>query len=126
MKTLVLTMTLTILSTFTFAQFPQSLAPDSCCHVADDLRVAIFKDNDSLINVKIAKIPGELVKVRVKENNKVLYQSRIKKWAIANLQYDICQFPDGVYVFEIVKDKEVVFSKTIKRGKPVNNYARDK
>lgn len=126
MKTLVLTLALTVLTILAFAQFPQSQAPDSCCYVADDLRVAIFNDNDSLVNVKIAKIPGELVKVRAKENNKVLYQRRIKKWAIANLQYDICQFPNGTYVFEIVKDKEVVFSKTIERGKPVNNYALSK
>ena len=55
MKALVLTLTLTVLAAFTFAQFPQSQAPDSCCYVADDLRVAIFKGNDSYINKPVPR-----------------------------------------------------------------------
>ena len=127
MKTLVLTLTLAILTTLSFAQFPQSEAPDSCCYIADDLRVAIFKNKDSdLVNVKIAKIPGELIKIRVKENNKILYQRRIKKWAITDLKYDINQFPDGEYVFEIIKDNEVVFAKIVEQGKLIENYVLKK
>ncbi|MFK5854753.1 MAG: hypothetical protein QM503_01395 [Bacteroidota bacterium] len=123
MKTLILTLSLTLLSIFSFAQFPQSDIPDSCCYIADDIRVAIFKDNNSMINVKIAKIPGEVIKIRVKEDGKVLYQQRIKKHAKTDLQYDINQFPVGVYVFEIVKDKEVIFSKIIEKGNTVTSYA---
>ena len=124
MKTIVLTLALTVLATFAFAQFPQSVSPDSCCFIADDLRVAIFKDNESYINVKIAKIPGELVKIRVKENNRVLYLKRIKQWAITDLKYDISQFPTGTYTFEIIKDKEVVFTKIIEQEEPVENLVQ--
>lgn len=124
MKTIILTLTLTVLATFAYAQFPQSLSPDSCCYVADDLRVSIYKDNDSFVNVKIAKIPGELVKIRVKENNKVLYLKRIKKWAITDLKYDISQFPLGTYTFEIIKDKEVVYSKIVEREDPVESLVQ--
>ncbi|NOR86519.1 MAG: hypothetical protein GQ527_02805, partial [Bacteroidales bacterium] len=64
----------------------------------------------------VVKIPGELVKIRVKENNKVLYQRSFKKWAIADLQYDISQFPSGEYTFEIIKDRKVVYSKVVEKG----------
>lgn len=124
MKTIVLTLALTVIATFAFAQFPQSVSPDSCCYIADELRVAIFKDNDSYVNVKIAKIPGELIKIRIKENNKVLYLKRIKRWAITDLKYDISQFPVGTYTFEIIKDKEVVFTKIIEQEEPVENLAQ--
>ena len=123
MKTLIVTLSLVLLTTLSFAQFPQSEAPDSCSYIADDLRVAIFIDKESLVNVKIAKYPGELVKVRVKENNEVLYQERIKSHAIADRKYDVSQFPNGTYVVEIVKDKKVVFSQTIELGLITENYA---
>jgi len=124
MKTLVITFALTFITALSFAQFPQSDSPDSCCYISDDLRASIFMDEESLVNVKIAKYPGELIKIRVKENNKVLYQDRIKSQAIVKLKYDINQFPKGDYIFEIVKDKEVVFSQTIKFGYPIENYAK--
>jgi len=124
MKTIILTLALTVIATLGFAQFPQSTSPDSCCYVADDLRVAIFQDNDSFINVKIAKIPGDLIKIRVSENNKVLYQRRVKKHAITDLQYDINQFPIGTYSFEIIKDNEVVYTKMIEQTEPVENLVQ--
>jgi len=70
-------------------------------------------DNNSLVNVKVAKHVGDQVKIRVKENNKILYQKSYKSWALIDLKYDIGQFPMGEYTFEIVKDKEVVFAQTI-------------
>lgn len=71
-------------------------------------------DNNALVNVKVAKHVGDQVKIRVKENNKILYQKSFKSWALIDLKYDIDQFPMGEYTFEIVKDKEVVFAQTIK------------
>ena len=124
MKTIILTLAFIAIATLGFAQFPQSTSPDSCCYVADDLRVAIFQDNDSFINVKIAKIPGELIKIRVKENNKTLYQRRVRKHAITNLLYDISQFPIGTYSFEIIKDNEVVYTKIIEQAEPMMNLAQ--
>ena len=124
MKTIILALAFIAIATLGFAQFPQSTSPDSCCYVADDLRVAIFQDNDSFINVKIAKIPGELIKIRVKENNKTLYQRRVRKHAITNLLYDISQFPIGTYSFEIIKDNEVVYTKIIEQAEPIENLAQ--
>lgn len=116
MKTIILTLSLSFLSFLSYAQFHPSQVPDSCCYIAEDIRAAIYKENDSMINVRVVKIPGELVKIRVKENNKVLYQKRLKKWAIADLKYDISQFPNGEYTFEIIKDRKVVYSIVLEKG----------
>ena len=122
MKTIILTTALVVLSALTFAQFPQKNAPDSCCYVAGDLRVVIFQNNDSTVTLKMAKNPGELVKIRIKEDGtKLLHQRRVKNHAIARLVYDLREFPVGDYVFEIVKDKEVVFSKTVTRTNSTNS-----
>lgn len=123
MKTLVITLVLSFITSLSFAQFPQSDSPDSCCYISDDLRVAIFMDQEPLVNVKIAKHPGELIKVRVKENNKILYLDRIKSHEIVNLKYDISQFPKGDYVFEVIKDKKVVFTQTVRLGEAAENFA---
>lgn len=126
MKTIILTLALLSLSLISNAQFHHSEVPDSCSFITNDLRAAIYKDNDSMINVRIVKIPGELIKIRVSGNNNVLYQKRVKKWAIADLVYDISQFPKGEYTFEIIKNKEVVYSKTIERGSIKYTYASNK
>lgn len=116
MKTLILTTALLVISALSFAQFPQENAPDSCSYVADDLRVVIFQNNDSTVTLKMAKNPGELIKIRIREEGtKLIHNRRVKTYAAARLVYDLHEFPVGDYVFEIVKDKEVVFSKTVSR-----------
>ncbi len=121
MKTIVLTTVLVVLSALSFAQFPQENTPDSCCYIADDLRVVIFQNNDSTVTLKMAKNPDELVKIRIKEDGtKLIHNRRVKSYAAANLVYDLHQFPEGDYVFEIVKDKEVVYSKTVSRTNSSN------
>lgn len=126
MKALTLTLAFTIISVLSFAQFPQSKSPDSCCYVSKELRASIFMDENSMVNVKIAKIPGELIKIRVKENDKVLYQKRVKSYAIADIKFNVDQFPEGNYVVEIVKDKEVVYSSEIKKGNTKEFLAKNK
>ncbi|MDP2721206.1 MAG: hypothetical protein Q8O72_00500 [Bacteroidales bacterium] len=113
MKSIFLTLSLALIATFSYAQFPQKKTPDTCCYVAPELRVAIFTDNNAIVNVKVAKNPGDKVKIKVLENNKVLYQKIYKSWALVDVKYDISQFPKGQYTFEIVQDKEVVFSQII-------------
>ncbi|MFA5417471.1 MAG: hypothetical protein WC341_03340 [Bacteroidales bacterium] len=113
MKSIFVTFLLALITTFSFAQFPQKNAPDSCCYVTPDLRAAIFIDNNSMVNVKVAKKQGDKVKIKVLENNKVLYQKNYKPWDLVDVKYDISQFPNGQYTFEIVQDNEVVFSKII-------------
>lgn len=113
MKTITFTLILVLITGISFAQFPQSSSPDSCCYVEDDLRAAIFEGNPDYIHVKVAKKPGDKVKIRVKDKNKTLYAQNYKKYARVDVQYDIREFPTGTYTFEIVQGKEVVFSKII-------------
>ena len=113
MKTLTLTIVLALIATFSYAQFPQSSSPDSCCYNAEDLRAAIYLGSPEMVFVKMAKKVGDKVKLRVKENNQVLYQKNYKKWALVNVKYNVSEFPEGAYVFEIIQNKEVVYSHTI-------------
>lgn len=111
--TFALAFALVLIAGISYAQFPQSSSPDSCCYVEDDLRAAIFEGNPDYIHVKVAKKAGEKVKVRVKNKNKTLYAQNYKKYARVDVQYDIREFPTGSYTFEIIQGKEVVFSKQI-------------
>ena len=127
MKTLILTTALVVIAALSFAQFPQSEVPDSCCYVSEDLRVAIFQINDSTVKLKMAKNPGDLVKIRIKEDGKkLLHTRRVKSFAAANLVYDLHQFPEGEYVFEIVKDKKVVYSQIVTRKNTAKAYVASK
>ncbi len=116
MKTITLTIVLALIATISFAQFPQSSSPDSSCFTNDDLRAAIYMETPSYVKVKVAKRIGDKVKIRVKENNKVIYTQNYKSWALVNVQYDIRQFPEGEYTFEILQNKEVVFSQVIENN----------
>ncbi|NQU32348.1 MAG: hypothetical protein HQ521_03865 [Bacteroidetes bacterium] len=113
MKTIALSLTLLVLATFSFAQFPQSSASDSCCYVTNDLRAAIIDNDRSTVDVKIAKLPNEVVKIRVRDNNEIIHQTRVKKEEIVDLKFDLVNYPEGKYVFEILKKNQVVYSKEI-------------
>ncbi len=56
---------------------------------------------------------GDKVKIRIKENNKPLYIKSYNKYEWVDLQYDISRFPEGKFTFEIVQNKEVVYTQTI-------------
>jgi hypothetical protein len=124
MKSLIISIALVILTTTGFAQFPQSTSPDSCCFVSKDLRAAIIANNNSFVDVKIAKLPGKVVKIRVKDENEVLYLKRVKSHEIVDLKYDISQFPEGTYTFEILQKNEVVYAKTIEHNPENRNLAQ--
>ncbi len=124
MKSIVLTFALALIASLSFAQFPQTQSPDSCCYVANDLRASIFSANDALVNVKVAKKAGDKVKIRVKEDNKVLYTKNYKSYELVDLQYDISQFPEGNYTFELVQNNRVVFSKIIEHDPHAEQLAQ--
>jgi len=124
MKSIVLTFALALIASLSFAQFPQTQSPDSCCYVANDLRASIFSNTDALVNVKVAKKAGDKVKIRVKEDNKVLYTKNYKSYELVDLQYDISQFPEGNYTFELVQNNRVVFSKIIEHDPHAEQLAQ--
>jgi hypothetical protein len=116
MKTITLTIVLALVATLSFAQFPQSTSPDSCCYETADLRAAIYQGNPDFIHVKVAKMSGDKIKFRVKDGAKTLYSKNYKKYARVDVQYDIKDLPVGAYTFEILKGSEVVYSRVIDKS----------
>jgi len=116
MKTLILTAALVVFTTFSFAQLPKPEVNDTLKPMNADIEVAILQNADDQVNILMAKEPGKLVKIKVYEDNKLLYVRRVKKAGTANIKYDISAFPDGEYVFQVEKDKKVVFSAKVRKG----------
>jgi hypothetical protein len=115
MKSFFLSISLVVICIFSFAQNTNPNSALNDAYKSNRLTVSISPNNNSMVNVLVAKIPEEQIKIRVKENKKVLYQKSYKNYAQVNLQYDISQFPTGKYTFEIIQDEKVVYSKVIIR-----------
>ncbi len=113
MKALILTISLTIIATLSFAQFPQSSINDSCCFISKDIRAAIIDQEGSFVDVKIAKHPNEVVKIRVKNKYSVIHQTRVRKEEIVDLKFDLANYPVGSYTFEIIRKNEVILTRDI-------------
>ena len=111
MKTLILTTAMVVLTTLSFSQ--NELAAKSNDYVlnSEDLTVAMFANSEDQVTMILLKNPETVVKLKVKsENNRVLYTKRFKKADKSHVRYDISEFPTGEYTFEIVKDKDVLYS----------------
>ena len=114
MKTLILTTALLILTSLMFAQQKTASLSTDKVLVTDQVKCVIFPNSSDMVTMIVDKPPGEKVNVRIKEGNKkVLYQKRIKKDDKTKVRYDISKFPPGEYTFELVKGKEVLYTKTI-------------
>jgi hypothetical protein len=116
MKSIILTIALAAITAFSFAQPAPKSNTDSYSYITNDLKASIGMNNPSMVAVKVAKVPGEKVKIRVKANHEVLYQKSYKNYATVDMSYDISELPVGEYTFELIKDKEVVYSQNIQRG----------
>jgi hypothetical protein len=114
MKNLILTTALVVLTTLMFSQQVNSPLTNDESAVTEQVKCAIFPNSNDLITMIVEKAPGEKLNFRIKESNKqVLYQKRIKNDDKTIVKYDISKFPSGEYKFELVKGKEVLYSKTI-------------
>lgn len=114
MKSIIITIVLALTATLGMAQFPQSQTTDTNCYVSENLRAAIIDKDGSIVEVKIAKLPEEVVKIRIQDKNEIIHQTRVKKHAIVDLDFDLSNFPKGEYIVEILDGNKLVYSKTIK------------
>jgi len=121
MKTLILTTALVVLATLTFAQSDTTNLENSLILNTKDVQASIFPTSNDLVTMHLEKKPGTLVVLKVREENgKLLYQKRIKKHNNSRIKFDISEFPSGTYTFELVKDKQVLYTKRIdKRDKTI-------
>ena len=97
MKTLILTISLALAATFASAQQPASVSDKDTLDKKSAIEVAVLQHKSDQLTLLMEKEPGELVKIKVYEDNKVLYSQRVKKEASARITYDISKFPDGNY-----------------------------
>ena len=116
MKTLTLTIALALAATFASAQKPASVSDKDTLDKKSAIKVAVLQHRNDQLPLLMEKEPGELVKIKVYEDNKLLYSQRVRKEASAKITYDISEFPDGKYVIEVVKDKDVVYKANVSKG----------
>ncbi len=117
MKTLVLTTALVVLTTLTFAQSETTKMENPQVLNTEDVQASIFPTSNDMVTMLVDKKPGTTVVLKVKEENgKLLYQKRIKKHNSSKIKFDIKEFPSGVYTFELVKNKEVLYTKKIDKS----------
>ncbi|MDP2722276.1 MAG: hypothetical protein Q8O72_05940 [Bacteroidales bacterium] len=124
MKSIILTIALAVITAFSIAQPAPKSNTGSYSYITNDLKASIGMNNPSMVAVKVAKVPGEKVKIRVKGNHEVLYQKSYKNYATVDMSYDISELPIGEYTFELVKGNEVVYSQTILREPKTDDLAQ--
>ena len=120
MKTLVLTAALVVLTTLTFAQSEIENKESQLVLNTEDVKASIFPNSNDMVTLLLEKKPGEVVTIKIKEENgKLVYQKKIKKVDSTKIKFDIRELPDGEYTFELVKDKQVLYSKKINKSENV-------
>ena len=117
MKTLGLTTVLVVLTTLTYAQSEKENADKAKAVNPESVICNLYPSADNQVTLILRKETGDKVTVKVKEDDGTLvYRKRIKKSNNNKITYDIAQFPNGSYTFEVAKDKEVVYSKVVRKG----------
>lgn len=120
MKTLVLTTALVVLTTASFAQSEIENKENQLVLNTEDVKASIFPNSNDMVTLILEKKPGEVVTIKIKEENgKLVYQKKIKKVDSTKIKFDIRELPDGEYTFELVKDKQVLYSKKINKSENV-------
>ncbi|MBN2173821.1 MAG: DUF3244 domain-containing protein [Bacteroidales bacterium] len=117
MKTLVLTTALVVLTTITFAQSNNASVNQTKTETAENVVCNLYPSADNQVTLILSKADGEKVDVRLKDDEgSLLYNDRIKKSNKNKITYDITELPKGTYTFEVLKDREVVYSKEVRKG----------
>jgi len=116
MKTLILTTALVVLTTILFAQNNEIKKENQLVLNTKDVKASIFPNSNDMVTLILEKKPGELVTVKVKDKDgKLLYTKRMKKVDTTRTKFDIQKFPAGAYTFELVHNREVLYTKTINK-----------
>jgi hypothetical protein len=111
MKTIILATALAVSTSLTMAQKEMKNADTE----KNNVEVAMLQPDNNKVQVLLNKTPGDPVRIKVYEDNKLLYTRRIKKEGSANITYDISAFPEGDYEFRIEQEKEVVYAVKVRK-----------
>ncbi|MCB0805464.1 MAG: hypothetical protein KDC05_06660 [Bacteroidales bacterium] len=116
MKTSILTAALVVLTTVIFAQQENTTMKNDFAMASDDVSIAFYPKTAEALTMIMTKDEDQKIKVRFSdEDNKILFQRKYSKVSGTKVTYDVSEFPSGEYTFEVVKDKEVVYSKTFSK-----------
>ena len=115
-KVALITLTLALSLSFAFAG---NLQPEKPVRKAKEANYELLLSqvsNEHLI-FRLIKENKDVFKVRVFDaEGKTLYCHRIKKNNKSKTTFDISEFPAGEYKFQIVKNKEVLFTETVEKN----------
>lgn len=112
MKATILTTALVVIAALTFAQSDNGTNTESYALDTKNVKCAFVPSTNDMIVMYLEKAQGEKVKVRVSEKDNILYTKNLNKKDSVRVTYDISSFPIGTYTFELVKGKEVIYSKS--------------
>jgi hypothetical protein len=117
MKTLVLTTALVVLSTITFAQKEIAKATETKTEAKENVICNLYPSAEEQVTLILRKESGEKLIVKVSDSEgSMVHQKRIKKADDSKITYDISDLPQGTYTFEVIKDKEVVYTQNVRKG----------
>jgi len=114
MKTLVLTTALLVLTSLTYAQ---TVKENTETIKSDNVTCNLYPSGGDQVTLILMKETDDKVTVKLKnDNGSLVYQKKIRKSNDNKIKYDLEKLPKGSYTFEVVKEKEIVYTKVVRKG----------
>lgn len=129
MKSGILLIAVTILITSLYSNVSAQNEKNDKSNITKFEQVQISYDTKDIVTVEyldaLAQDPWKM-KVRVyEESGKLLYSYVSRKKGNARIGYDISQFPDGNYTFELYKNRKSLYTKVIVKQASIANKESD-
>jgi flagellar hook assembly protein FlgD len=116
MKTFVLTAALVVLTAASFAQKVSENGQELKTDVTK-VKVAMYSNVSDEVTFILVKEPEDKLNLKIKdEKGSLVYEKRLRKPENRKITFDIKSLPEGKYTFELLKNREVVYSNSILKG----------
>jgi flagellar hook assembly protein FlgD len=116
MKTFVLTAALVVLTTAMFAQKVSVTGQEMKSETAN-VKVAMYSTISDEVTLIVVKQPEDKLNLKIKdENGSLVYEKRLRTPESKKITFDVSSLPDGKFTFELVKNREIVYSNSIVKG----------
>ena len=116
MKTLILTAALVVLTAATFAQKATENGKEMKS-VDPNVKVAMFSTSTDQVTFIVMKQPDDKLNLKIKdESGSMVYEKRLRKPENSKITFDLRNLPEGIYSFELVKGREVLYSNSLSKG----------
>lgn len=116
MKTLILTTALVVLTAVSFAQKISESGQEKKSEVAK-VKVALYSNVNDQVTVIVMKQPETKLNLKIRdEEGSLVYEKRLRKPENRKITFDIGSLPEGKYIFEVAKGREVLYTNTLLKG----------